>query len=61
MRIIKEGTTDKREYKFECGRCNCEFAADKNDMHDDPWDGDYVVCPYCNAWIDWKKGKLISE
>jgi len=61
MRVIKEGTIDKREYKFECGRCNCEFAADKNDKHVDQRDGDYVICPCCHAWIDWGMGKLISK
>lgn len=61
MRIIKEGTIDKREYKFECFLCNCEFAADKNDKHVDQRDGDYVICPCCNAWIDWRMGKLISK
>lgn len=61
MRTIKEGTIYEKEYKFECGRCNCEFAADKNDRHLDPRDGDYVICPCCNAWIDWRMGKLISE
>lgn len=61
MRVIKEGTIDKREYKFECGRCNCEFAADKNDRHVDQRDGDYVICPCCHAWIDWRMGKLISK
>lgn len=59
MRVIKEGIIDKREYKFECGRCSCEFAANENDRQDDL--GDYVICPCCNTWIDWKKGKLISE
>lgn len=61
MRVIKEGTIDKREYKFECSRCNCEFAADKNDKHVDQRDGDYVICPCCNAWIDWGMGELISK
>ena len=61
MRVIKKGTIDKREYKFECSRCNCEFAADKNDKHVDQRDGDYVICPCCNAWIDWNRGNLISK
>lgn len=61
MRVIKEGTIDKKEYKFECNRCNCEFAADKNDQHIDQRDGDYVICPCCNNWIDWGMGKLISK
>lgn len=61
MRVIKEGTIDKREYKFECFLCNCEFVADKRDKKTDQRDGDYVMCPCCGSWIDWNCGKFINK
>ena len=61
MYILKEGKIPVEEYKFSCKRCGCEFMANHTDKNIDQRDGDYVICPTCDAWIDWSLGIKYSK
>lgn len=52
MRIINEGIEITKEVRRSCKFCGCDFAYTKDDVHHDPRDGDYVICPCCKQFIN---------
>ena len=52
MRIIKQGELPKEEKEVTCSKCKTTFAYTKNDVKPDFRDGDYVICPICQSWIN---------
>ena len=56
MRIIKKGKVPREEWQTTCKKCGCIFAFDRRDIHSDPRDGDWVICPTCNEYIGIKLG-----
>lgn len=56
MRIIKPGNIPHPERHFICGWCQCEFIADLKDMQCSQRKVNYVICPTCQAFINWSTG-----
>lgn len=56
MKIIKPGKIQIPERKFTCRQCHCEFIADIYDMQCSQREGNYVICPTCQSFIDWSNG-----
>lgn len=52
MKIIKKGKVEKKEWKGFCLNCHCEFIYDQSDIKIDQREGDYVVCPTCDNFIN---------
>lgn len=51
MRVIKEGKKPTKEIVKTCGRCGCEFAYERGDVHSDQREGAWVYCPTCKQAI----------
>ena len=50
MKIIKEGKTEKQEFRMVCDKCGCEALYTNEDVQRDR-DGSYVVCPCCGSFV----------
>lgn len=62
MKIIKPGRlTPPPQKLFECPKCQCRFLAENNDKHQDPRDGDFVICPTCGHTIGWSLGTTKTQ
>lgn len=52
IEIIRRGEAPKeKKYERMCVRCDTVFTYQVTDLSHDR-DGDYVVCPVCNYWIN---------
>lgn len=53
MKIIKRGTLpEERVYRVTCSNCKSELEYTKEDVKLDFREGDYIVCPVCEKFID---------
>lgn len=53
MKIIKRGVSPKiAEIEKECKKCKTMFAYIESDIHPDARDGNYVICPVCETFIN---------
>lgn len=52
MKIIKVGKIKPKETKKTCIDCDTIFSYTIEDVKPDPRDGNYVICPVCNTFIN---------
>ena len=59
MKVLVEKHNNKKVYKVECWNCGSVLEYTDNDIEIDERDGNYVVCPICNSFINHKEGRLV--
>lgn len=55
IKVTKEGLNPEEEvFEAACKRCGAEFTYQKEDVHGDQREGDYVICPTkgCGQFIN---------
>lgn len=51
MKVIKRGSVPTCIKRVMCSKCKSELEYHRADVHSDQRDGNYIICPVCNAFI----------
>ncbi len=63
MKVIKANKwpPEEKVFRFSCPRCQSLLECTKKDIIHDQREGDRVLCPVCEIYIDWDRVKIGIE